>query len=606
MGHVIGKDREQIELLCLDELVEPDSSARQIDKLVDETDTSYFEKSEAKGTGRSAYDPKDILKLHIYGFEGGVYSSRRLERECKRNIEVMWLLKGLQPDDKTICNFRRENAENLARFFNTFCMKLAKAGYIDGKVVAIDGTKIRANNSKRNNFSKKKLDRQIEHINDKLTEYIQELDKNDKIDELQKRKAKYESYKKQIESGDVSEVSTTDPDSRLMKQGNGGADVSYNVQTAVDGKHKLIAGVMVTNAPNDQGQLYKVAKSVKDNLELEKMIVPADKGYYDTDDFKDCEDDNITPIVAKPEKAETETGQYKKENFRYIPEKDAFLCPAGQMLKASKPDKNGYKRYRNAGACNHCPMKDKCTDGKRKDLGRHQYAEYAERNDRRLKENPDIYALRQSLSEHPFGTVKRTMGIRQFLTRGLANVTAEAALIFLAYNLKRLRSIQMNDKKQSVNAIQSVRLSIVLCLLAQNCCRNNYATYYDPKSAFLRSLPSPRTSRWLSRNRSPRPATISPCQALFLRRTSPFPSTPSLYCALRIVACSRHIFAAPYPQSISSLPCTPDRLSARICISLLFAALRSRAVPHALLRSNPDAIPALSHACSRPLSASAQ
>jgi transposase len=439
-------------------MVEEDSPARQIDRMVDEADTSYFEKSETKGKGRPPFDPKDLLKLYVYGFENGIYSSRKLERECKRNTEAMWLLKGLQPDDKTVSNFRKENAGSIKRFFDEFCVKLARAGYMDGKVVSVDGTKIRANNSKRNNYSLKKLNRQIEYVNGRLAEYMTELDKNDEIEKLQARRVKYEGYKKQIESGAVTEVSATDPDSRMMKQGNNGVDVSYNVQTAVDGKHKLIAGILVTNEPNDQGQLHKVSKSVKDNLGFKEMTVPADKGYYDTDDIKACHDDNITTLVAKPDVREAERGFFKKQDFKYLPEDDVFVCPAGAKLKGSKPDDNGYKRYRNSKACSHCPLKDKCTTGDRKDLGRHQYAEHTEQNDSDFKNNQHIYKQRQQLSEHPFGTVKRTMGFRQFLTRGTANVTAETALIFLIYNLKRLRGINKNDNKTDGEPVALLRL----------------------------------------------------------------------------------------------------------------------------------------------------
>jgi transposase len=249
MSHIIGKNRNQLELVCFDALVDLSSPARQIDRLIDEADTSYFGKSQAKATGSPPFNPKDMLKLFLYGMDNGVVSSRKLDRECKRNIEVIWLMKGLQPDDKTISNFRRDNAGHITRFFNEFSVTLVKSGYIDGKIVAIDGTKIRANNSKRNNFSANKLDRHIEYIDKKISEYLTELDKNDKIEELQERKAKYESFKDRIKTGEVTEVSTTDPDSRLMQQGNNGVDVSFNVQTAVDSKHKLVAGVTVTNEP---------------------------------------------------------------------------------------------------------------------------------------------------------------------------------------------------------------------------------------------------------------------------------------------------------------------------------------------------------------------
>jgi transposase len=460
MEHVKGKSREQIELRCLNDMVETDSPARQIDMIVDKMDTSYFEKAAPKETGRPPFNPKDMLKLYIYGMDNGIVSSRKLERETKRNIEVMWLINGLRPENTTICNFRRENAVNLVRFFNEFSVALADAGYIEGKIVAIDGTKIRANNSKRNNFSAKKLDRHIEYLDKRIAEYMGELDKNDKIDELKERKGKYISFKRRIESGEVTEVSTTDPDSRLMKQGNNGVDVSYNVQAAVDSKNKLFAGFLVTNEPNDQGQLHKVAKSVKDNLSLDKMIVPADKGYYDTDDIKKCHDDKITTLVSKPDAPKESKEFFKKCDFKYSPEEDIYICPAGNKLKGGKPDKNGYKRYRNSKACHHCPIKHKCTVGYRKDLGRHQYAGVAEKNDLDFANNQDIYRQRQLLCEHPFGTVKRTMGIRQFLMRGLINVNAEAALIFLAYNLKRLRTIHKESDKKDGQVLFSLLLPI--------------------------------------------------------------------------------------------------------------------------------------------------
>jgi len=472
MGHLVGKSRKQVEFLCLEELIEADSPARQIDEFVDGADTSYFEKAALKVMGRPSYNPKDMLKLYIHGMDNGIRSSRKLDRECKVNVEAMWLMNGLQPDDKTICNFRKDNVENIKRFFNEHCVTLARAGYIEGKIMGNDGVKIRANNSKKNNFSGKKLDERIKYIEEKIAGYLNEMDKNDKadevkekeekIEELKARKKKYETFKERIDSGEVTEVSTTDPDARIMRQGNGGSDVSYNTGVAVDGKNKLIAGFLVTNEANDQGKLYDTIKPIKDRLGLEEIIVPADKGFYDTDDFKKCEDAGIIPIVAKPEKEEEGTGLYKKGDFKYITGEDVFVCPAGQKLKGSNPDENGYKRYRNPKACAHCPLRDKCTTGKRKDLGRHQYADYAERNDQRLKDNPEIYKLRQQLCEHPFGTMKRTMGIRQFLLREKPDVSAEVALICLAYNLKRLRVIHKNGNRKDGAACVFACFAVIL------------------------------------------------------------------------------------------------------------------------------------------------
>jgi transposase len=443
-------------------MVGVDNPVRQIDRLVDAADTSYFEKAETKDIGRRPFNPKDMLKLFLYGYENNVHSSRKLDRECKRNVEVMWLMRGLKPDDRTICNFRKENVQNIIRFFNEFCVTLVRAGYIDGRLMSIDGTKVRANNGKRNNFSKKKLKGLIERIENKINEYLQELDKNDEIEVLQKRKEEYEGYLERIEKGEVTEVSTTDSDSRMMKESNGGSNVCFNVQAVVDSKNKLIAGVAVTNHPNDQGQLYPVISKVKDNLRIDEISVAGDKGYHKTEDFKDCEDNGITTYVAKPNNNHDQEGKFKKEAFIYLPEEDAFLCPAGKKLKGSKPDEKGYKRYRSHKACKNCPVKKKCTTGQRKDLGRHQYADYAERNDNRINEYPEIYQQRQQLSEHPFGTMKRTMGIRQFLTRGLINVTAESALAYLVYNLKRLRNIHKFNNPQETDLLALYTVFITL------------------------------------------------------------------------------------------------------------------------------------------------
>jgi len=461
MKHVNGSERTQIKLQCLEDLVGADSAVRQIDEVVNRMDTSYFEKSKLKDVGRPPYDPKDMLKLYLYGMDNGIISSRKLERECKRNIELMWLINELTPENKTICNFRRENAENIVRFYNEFVRALKDMGYIDGKVVAVDGTKIRANNSRRNNFSLKKINRQIDYIDKKLSEYINELDKNDKIEELKERKEKYLGYKQRIADGEVSEVSVTDSDSRMMKASNGGADVSYNVQAVVDSKHKLVAGVLVTNEPNDQGQLHKAAKGVKDNLDLETMTALGDKGYHATEDFKKCHEDGITTIVSKPDKKDSGDGLFKKEDFIYDNDTDSYTCPAGQVLSFSTQDK-WYRRYRNVKACKKCAMKPLCTKGNRKDICRHEHEEYADKNDKDFDENTALYRTRQELSEHPFGTIKRTMGIRQFLLRGLIKVNAEAALIFLAYNLKRLRNLDNGDNKKDDRLIQSA--CVILCL----------------------------------------------------------------------------------------------------------------------------------------------
>lgn len=482
MQHKSGNSRKQAVIIrSLDEMVSKDNSARLIDTIVDNMDTSYFVNARTKNTGRPPYNPKDMLKLYIYGMENGIMSSRKLERECKRNIEVMWLINELTPESKTICNFRRDNVENISRFFTEFCLNLKNQGYIDGKIMAIDGTKIRANNSKRNNFSAKKLDRHIAYIDEKIVSYLSDVEKNDKIEELQERKAKYENYKIRIKEENISEISTIDPDARLMSSNNNGVDVSYNIQSVVDAKNKLIAGMSVTTSAADAGQLAKVMPKVKQALNLDKITVLADKGYYKTEDFKICEDNNITTIVAKNEPAKQEI--YSIDNFTYDLEADIYICPNNEKMFPGKLDKKGYREYKNYRACRNCPQKDYCTKGNRRVIKRHKDKSSAEENDRRLKENSVLYKQRQMLVEHPFGTIKRTMGIRQFLTRGKRSVKAEVALIFLCYNLKRLRKIWQDGKKKAgINSFLSSLLTIFL-QLPQNLmsyCKNKsfYANIY--------------------------------------------------------------------------------------------------------------------------------
>ena len=451
-----GFARNQVAIFDLAEMVAEDSPARQIDEFVSRMDTSYFAKATPKAVGRRPYDPKDLLKLYIYGCDREVYSSRKLEREAKINIEVMWLLNGLQPDDWTICAFRRENAENIARFFNEFVVALKNAKYIDGKLVGIDGTKIRANNSKRNNYSLKKLDRLIDRIDGKAIQYLQKLENGDKItqDEVKQqearlaRKAEYECYKKRIKDGEVAEVSTTDPDSRIMLHGDNGTNPSFNVQGAVDSKNKLLTGLLVVNEPNDQGQLHKVAKATKENLELDEITVVADKGYFKTEDLKDCHEDKIETIVSPPDDPKTDVFS-KAEHFTFDKENDCYTCPNNQILTFSVEEKNGSRKYRNPKACKNCPLKLQCTKSTYRTVSRHKHDAAAEKNNKTFLEKYDLYQQRQLLCEHPFGTIKRTMAVRQFLTRGLKNVTAEAAIIFTCYNLKRLRNIKQYEDKNT-------------------------------------------------------------------------------------------------------------------------------------------------------------
>ena len=464
MDYIKGRDRNQIQIMqSLDEMVDKNNVTRIIDVFVENLDLKAlkFSKSVIKETGRPPYNPKDMLKLYIYGMENGITSSRKLERECGRNIELMWLINEIKPESSTICEFRKENSKPLVNMFRTFCRMLKDWDLIDGKVMALDGTKIRANNSKKNNFSLNKLERSIAYIVEKIAKYMEEIDRNDieeakipklntekviqKIQDLKSRKERYNTLINTIESGEVKEVSTTDPDSRLMSNNNG-VEVSYNVQAMVDSKNKLVAGISVINNSADAGQLGIIPKDVKENLEISEMTVLADKGYYKTEDFKKCEEENITTIVSKPKETNNINVEFQKKDFKFNPQTNTFTCPNNCILFPTKADKDGFRRYKNNRACKQCPIIHKCTTGKRKELCRHINADGAERNNERHDQNLDLYKQRQMLIEHPFGTIKRTMGIRQFQTRGITNVTGEVALIFTTYNLKRLKNLLGIDK----------------------------------------------------------------------------------------------------------------------------------------------------------------
>jgi len=438
--HKTGINRDQMRVTCWEDFVDQDSPARQIDKFVNEMNTSYFEKSTAKATGRPPYDPKDMLKLYLYGIENSVFSSRKLERECKRNIEVKWLLSDLTPENKTISDFRLENKEHLSKFFQNFTKKLVKDGYIDGILSGLDGTKLRANNSKKNNFTKNSIAKRIEHLDKRIAEYIAELDKNDKLEELQERKEKLLSYKAKIESGEVTQVSTTDPESRLMRTGNGGKDVSYNVQAVVDSKHKLISGFKACSDENDQKQLHTVMKETKENLELKEMTVVADKGYYNSNEIKKCHDDGIETLVPKPDREKLD-----KTNYTYDKEKDIYISPDGEVFRYGGLNKEKtHRSYTNR------------ESGQKKGYQRiyfHIHHENEQRNTKMLSKHPDIYKQRKDLCEHPFGTIKKTMGYTQFLTRTNTKITAELALVLTVYNLKRLRNIHKTQPPELLFAI---------------------------------------------------------------------------------------------------------------------------------------------------------
>ena len=460
----------------LDEFVHEDNAVRVIDVFVDSLDLHAlkFKYAKLSATGRSPYHPAAMLKLYIYGYLNRVRSSRRLQAETRRNMEVMWLLCMLRPDDKTICNFRSDNAKALKevfRMFNKLCVKLELIG---GETAAFDGTKVKANNGRKNCHTEKSTKETLERLNKRIEGYLKELDENDNkdaeasktqetLEQLTGRKAEAEEILRQIEENGGEAVCTADPEAKLMKQGNGnGYDVCYNVQTAVDEKHGLVMAFEVTDSCNDLGELSSMAAQTKEIAEAEEMNALADTGYYNGEEVHKCEEAGIHCHIPAPKPSHTPPDpEFCRENFIYDPENDCVTCPAGNELPYVRTrERNDFRVYANREACKHCPMKAKCTKSKTlREIERSPYEQDLAQANARAKENPELFQRRMELSEHPFGVIKSVWGYGQFLCRGIEKTSGEAALAFLAFNLRRAINIMgINNLSDSISRAFSCAL----------------------------------------------------------------------------------------------------------------------------------------------------
>jgi transposase len=473
MDYIKGADRNQMILFpeSIDDYISTNNPVRIIDEFVNLLDMIKlgFQRAICPLTGRPPYDPKALLKLYLYGYLNRIRSSRRLEREAERNIEVIWLLEKLKPDFKTIADFRKDNKKALKAVFREF-NKLCDEWNMFGKeLVAIDGSKFRACNSKRNNLNAKKLDRHLKHIDEKIDKYMRELDDSDtaescdrkpdteevqkRIQELRDRKKKYEEYKEQLEKTGESEISTTDPDARLMCNNNNNVDVSYNVQTSVDAKHKLIVDYKVSQKPNDLGELDNMALRTKKLFGGKEFEALADKGYYKAEDLKKCVEEGITPYVTRQTYSNgTGDSDFYIDKFKYDKERNVYICPAGKELhylkKRTKKGKVvvGYE-YRNYAACQACSARERCTKSEiGRTIVRHIDQDFLDTIDLQTELNLEKYKLRQMIVEHPFGTIKRNWGAYYFLTKRKISVTTEVSLSFLAYNFRRVMNIMGNEE----------------------------------------------------------------------------------------------------------------------------------------------------------------
>ena len=459
MNHIQGLSREQILLFpeAIEDYITTENPVRFLEAFVENLNLVElgFKSAMLESTGRPPYHPADLLKLYLYGYLHKIRSSRKLELESQRNLELMWLMKKLSPDFKTISSFRRDNREALVRVCRELTLVCKELNLFSGELVAIDGSKFKAVNSGDRNVTVRMLKKKIIELDQRIERYLKDMDDHDqddggtkdltaeelkkKIDTLTERKTDFQALKSDMEDKRERQRSLTDPDSRSMVFRKG-CDVGYNVQTAVDSKHHLIVDHEVTNHPTDQNELYGMALKAKETLQVDSLSVVADMGYYDGDQIKQCEEQNIQVYTEKPNtSANRKLGLFPKDAFTYVPEKDVYVCPAKQQLhyRSTINEDGRLTRYDVTPACRRCPLKVRCTRGQERRITRWIHEDVLERMRERVRRWPSIMKLRRELVEHPFGTMKRWWDQGYFLMKGLPNVRGEMALTVFSYNLKR-------------------------------------------------------------------------------------------------------------------------------------------------------------------------
>jgi transposase len=463
---VEGSDRGQSTLLpeCLDDWIDEDNPVRVIDAFVDALDLADLEFNGVApaATGRPAYHPSVLLKLYIYGYLNRVPSSRRLEREAGRNVEVMWLLGRLVPDHKTIADFRKDNGSALGKVCARFVELCRAMGLLAKASVAIDGSKFKAVNNRDRNFTRGKLERRRAQLEESVARYLSQLDTadrqepsealsarttrlKDKLVRLESEMQRLEAVEAQLLSSPDQQISLTDPDSRSMAtSGRGSGVVGYNVQVAVDTEHHLIVTHEVTNVGSDRSQLARVAKEAKATLRTETLEAVADRGYFNGEEILACDEAGITVTLPKPMTSGSKSeGRFGKQDFVYVPEEDVYRCPASERLTYHYTNvENGQtlRRYW-TNVCRTCALKAQCTTGKERRITRWEHEHVLETVQRRLDANPQAMRQRRETVEHPFGTIKARMGATHFLMKTLPRVATEMALHVLAYNLTRVMNI---------------------------------------------------------------------------------------------------------------------------------------------------------------------
>ena len=464
--YVVGQDRSQSTLFpeVLDDYIAEDNPVRVVDVFVEELDLKDlgFEGAEPEMTGRPSYHPATLLKLYIYGYLNRIQSSRRLERETQRNVELIWLTGRLCPDFKTIADFRRDNGKAIRRVCRAFFVVLCRSlNLFCDALVAIDGSKFKAVNGRDRNFTKHKLKARMQQLEESIARYLADLDRADREpstvtearvehlkDKVQIVKAQMQRLKhlgEQLSQTPDEQISLTDPDARSMAtSARGSGVVGYNVQTAVDAKHHLVVTHEVTNQGTDRSQLASIGKQAQEATGVEKLTALADRGYYKGEEILKCEQAGINVLVPKSHTSNNlAKGLFDKCDFRYDAARNEYRCPAGQRaIWRFKTIENGQLIHKYwSSACPRCPIKAQCTTGDYRRIARWEHEAVLEAMQSRLEKMPDAARIRRQTAEHVFGTLKSWMGATHFLMKRLPNVRTEMSLHVLAYNMKRAMQI---------------------------------------------------------------------------------------------------------------------------------------------------------------------
>jgi len=504
MKFIQGHNRNQINLfpVSLDQSIDPDNEVRIIDLFVDSLSIKDFGfRTDFIENGRPAYHPADLLKLFIYGYMNKIRSTRDLEKECKRNIEVMWLLKCLSPDHNTIANFRRDNPKAINKVFRATVQIARHFNLIGGKLVAGDSTKLRAQNSKKNNFNKAKIDRHVAYIDNKLEEYTRALAENDgdnkqqiedEIKKQQERKGQYKEIEKQLKESGEAQISTSDPESRQIMIRNNITEVAYNVQSTVDAKNNIPIDYKVTNQ-NDSKAMGNMVQRAKSILRTNQFTVLYDKGFHTGSELKTAQDLGVETIVAipgVPSTSQAPNHDYNYGHFIYNETTDTYICPQGQTLRTngswykeltSSGNTILFKQYKTR-ACKSCQARSQCTRSKNARLiQRSEFADYYDRNRRNSVEKEHLYKRRQTIAEHPFGTIKRQWGFNYILPKkGIARAGSDVGFMFIAYNLRRILNILTRDQlKEYLRVLLSLFLAI-FDLIGVNLREYDVCNYPEP------------------------------------------------------------------------------------------------------------------------------